>query len=491
MYDYYEDLSGDGLNALFVISYDGQKEKISVSSEDLQDYLKEVTVNIDFTDGNDYLTCAEILCMEDFTIIDPHSHSWGEAVVVIEGDCENDGLNRYTCSVCSIVKNEIVPKGHIEVTDEKLEPTCTEYGLTAGSHCSRCGETVVMQTVIPAIGHDFADGVLTREATCSEEGVMTYTCQRCSETENKPISKTAHKWMRVQKKAATCTEGGTSAGWLCENCGQAMSELLEPKPIEALGHDYSISVITKAATCISTGVKKYTCSRCGEIKTEAYITTEHTYGAGKVTKEATCTKAGVMTYTCKYCKATKTERISANGHTVVTDKAVAATCTKAGKTAGTHCSVCKTVLTAQRTVKVKGHTVVTDKAVASTYTKKGLTEGIHCSVCGTVLKKQKKTAKKKLATPAVKKLTKKSKGFKLTWKKVSTADGYQIQYATNSKFTSGKKTKTVKGASSKSKTVKKLKGKKKYYVRIRAYKTVDGKKIYSAWSEAKSVKTKK
>lgn len=84
-------------------------------------------------------------------------------------------------------------------------------------------------------------------------------------------------------------------------------------------------------------------------------------------------------------------------HTPVTDSAVAATCTKAGKTEGSHCSACGEVFVAQETVKATGHNIVVDKPVAATYTKTGLTAGTHCSVCGKILEAQKvvpKLAKK-------------------------------------------------------------------------------------------------
>ncbi|MGN0521982.1 MAG: fibronectin type III domain-containing protein [Eubacterium sp.] len=85
----------------------------------------------------------------------------------------------------------------------------------------------------------------------------------------------------------------------------------------------------------------------------------------------------------------------------------------------------------------------------------------------------------------------KSKGFTVKWKKqASQTTGYQIQYSTSSKFSSAK-TVTISKNSTTSKTISKLKSKKKYYVRIRTYKTVNGKKIYSAWSAAKTVTTKK
>lgn len=85
----------------------------------------------------------------------------------------------------------------------------------------------------------------------------------------------------------------------------------------------------------------------------------------------------------------------------------------------------------------------------------------------------------------------KTRKMTVKWKKNKAVNGYQIQYATNKKFTSGSKTVTVNKNSTVSKTVKKLKKGKKYYVRIRTYKTVNGKKYYSSWSKAKSVKIKK
>ena len=82
----------------------------------------------------------------------------------------------------------------------------------------------------------------------------------------------------------------------------------------------------------------------------------------------------------------------------------------------------------------------------------------------------------------------KKKSFVAKWEKVSGVKGYQLQYATNKKFTKGKKTKTVKGAKKTSVTIKKLKKNKKYFVRVRTYKIVNGKKVYSKWSKAKTAK---
>lgn len=97
----------------------------------------------------------------------------------------------------------------------------------------------------------------------------------------------------------------------------------------------------------------------------------------------------------------------------------------------------------------------------------------------------------KPAATKIKKVTPLKKSFKLTWKRVTkNSNGYEIQYALNKKFTKSKKTVTVKKNKITKKTVKKLKANKKYFVRIRAYRVVNGTKYYSKWSKIKTVKVK-
>ena len=103
------------------------------------------------------------------------------------------------------------------------------------------------------------------------------------------------------------------------------------------------------------------------------------------------------------------------------------------------------------------------------------------------------TAPKIAAKPksaSIKKVKAAKKAISVIWKKVSGVKGYQVQVATDKKFKKNKKIVTVKKQKATKTTVKKLKAKKKYYVRVRTYKTVNGKKVYSAWSKVKSVKTK-
>lgn len=127
------------------------------------------------------------------------------------------------------------------------------------------------------------------------------------------------------------------------------------------------------------------------------------------------------------------------------------------------------------TIKGTGKTTITIKA-AETDTYSAATKKITLTI------KPKKTAGVAL--------TAKRKAIAVSWSKDAQASGYQIFSATNSKFTKGKKTVTVKSNKTTKKTVSKLKARKTYYVKVRAYKTVSGKKIYGAYSAVKKIKTR-
>lgn len=127
------------------------------------------------------------------------------------------------------------------------------------------------------------------------------------------------------------------------------------------------------------------------------------------------------------------------------------------------------------TIKGTGKTTITIKA-AETDTYSAATKKITLTI-----------KPKKAGGVAV---TAKRKAIAVSWSKDAQASGYQIFSATNSKFTKGKKTVTVKSNKTTKKTVSKLKAKKTYYVKVRAYKTVSGKKVYGAYSAVKKIKTR-
>ena len=147
--------------------------------------------------------------------------------------------------------------------------------------------------------------------------------------------------------------------------------------------------------------------------------TNHEYNASyKVIKDATCTEKGTIRYYC-VCGKTKDEELPLAEHEAVIDKAVAATCTKEGKTQGSHCDICNKVIIPQETVPKTDHIAVTDKAVAPTCVNSGKTEGSHCSVCKKVLKEQETiaaTGKHKLKHIAEKKATESSSAMQEHWK---------------------------------------------------------------------------
>ena len=176
-------------------------------------------------------------------------------------------------------------------------------------------------------------------------------------------------------------------------------------------------------------------------------------------------------------------------HTHIADDPVnevetAATCTQEGKyDAVVYCKYCGVEMSREKKTAPKlPHTLVSDAAVPATFTSAGKTAGAHCSVCNTVITAQ--TADAKLVSPVLK-LKKAKKSFTASWNTDARVDGYQIQYSLKKNF---KKAKTKYSKSNKIK-VKKLKSKKTYYVRVRAYKKINGKNVYSAWS-TKKVKVK-
>ena len=185
------------------------------------------------------------------------------------------------------------------------------------------------------------------------------------------------------------------------------------------------------------------------------------------TVNPTCTQNGYNSYVCQICGTQYKEIIPAYGHNVVIDYEVAPTVVSSGLTRGSHCSICGAVITPQTVIpQISAPTQPTTTPTTSA----------------------KAVAKPKSAK--FKKVKSAKKAVSVEWKKVSGVNGYEIQVATDKKFKKNKKTVTIKKQKTTKTTVKKLKAKKKYYVRVRTYKIVNGKKVYSSWSKVKSVKTK-
>ena len=597
------------------------------------------------------------------------SHTYGSAVITKQPTCTSEGTKTKTCTQCGATVTETIAKLSHGYTTTVVAPTCTTNGYTLHK-CFVCG-TSYKDSTTKATGHSYGNSVVTKQPTCTSEGTKTKTCTKCNATVTETIAKTSHKYANTVV-APTCTTDGYTLH-KCSVCGTSYKD----STTKATGHSYGNSVVTKQPTCTSEGTKTKTCTKCNATVTETIAKTSHKYantvvaptcttdgytlhkcsvcgtsykdnttkatghryGNSVVTKQPTCTAEGTAIKTCTKCNATVTEKLPAKGHTAVTDKGYPATCTTAGKTDGSHCSVCNTVIKVQTVINATGHKSsgwITDKAASigvkgskhkectvckkvletaeipalsrisiskasvtlstSTYAYDGKAEtpSVTVKVGGKTLKKDTdytvsysnntkigtakvtitgkgnytgsisktysiknnfkkatisgisnksytgknitqsitvkyngKTLKngtdytvsysnnKKVGTATVKitgkgsytgtitktfkinpakqeiqKLTAKSKAFFVDWAQKGSATGYEIQYATNSKFTSAKKV-TIKNNKTDKTTVSKLSGKKKYYVRVRSYTTVKGTKYYGAWSSVKNVTTKK
>ena len=420
------------------------------------------------TEGSHCSVCNTVIKAQ--TTVAALGHNWDSGKVTKAATCTATGTKTYTCSRCKKTRTETIAAiGHKEVKDAAVAATCETTGKTEGSHCSVCNTVIKAQTTVAALGHSWDGGKVAKAATCTAAGTKTYTCTRCKKTRTETIAATGHKVVKDTAVAATCETTGKTEGSHCSVCGTVLKA---QTTVAALGHSWDGGKITKAATCTAAGTKTYTCTRCKKTRTETIAATGHkavkdaavaatcettgktegshcsvcgtvlkaqttvaalghSWDNGKVTKAVTCTAAGTKTYTCTRCKKTRTETIAATGHKAVKDAAVAATCETTGKTEGSHCSVCNTVIKAQATVAALGHSwdggkitkaatctaagtktytctrckktrtetiaatghkAVKDAAVAATCETTGKTEGSHCSVCGTVLKAQTTTA---------------------------------------------------------------------------------------------------
>ena len=416
----------------------------------------------------------------------------------------------------------------VAVAYDDVAATCTTPGWTGGKYCSVCGKVLEARTYVKAKGHNYDQGVVTKDPTCTSDGIKTFTCQNdnCGSTYTEVVPATGHKYGEegTVTKAATCTADGIKT-FTCETCEKTYTEV-----IPATGHTEE-TITGKAATCSEFGLTDGTkCSVCNAILVPQTILpkTAHTVVTDAAV-EATCTKTGLTEGThCSVCNAVITAQqvVPKKPHTPVVDEAVEATCTQSGKTAGSHCEVCGGIIEEQTVIPPKAHKPVVDEAVEATCTKSGKTEGSHCEVCGGIIVEQvvipalghnyvngvctrdgakqpnyepPTTSKKPQVTTKVIKITqakvtklkvksKAKKKISANWKKVKGAKGYEIEVSKSSSFKVKAKvlTKTTKKLKLTIKN-KKLKSGKTYYVRVRAYTTYKDsnnvtKTAYSNWN---------
>ena len=465
----------------------------------------------------------------------PHTHTYNQETVKPEAlktpaDCTSNAVYFKSCSCGAISTTDTfvamnTALGHAYGSDWKYDSTNHWH------ECSRCHDKK------DEAAHDYgSDNV----------------CDTCGYYKTVPHT---HNLTLVAAKAATCTTAGNSAYYTCDGCDKWFADATGSVEIT----DKTSVKIPAPGHTAGTEWKSddtnhwHECSRCHDKKDEAahdygsdnvcdtcgyYKTVPHTHNLTLVAaKAATCTEGGKEAYyKCEGCGKFYEDVL---GTKEITDLAswgniakiahtTKQTVTKATPTANgkivNYCSVCKktlstTVIPKASSIKLKATSLTyngkvrTPKVIVKDRTGKTLVKNTDYTVSYAKGRKYvgkyavKITFKGKYSgtktlyftikpkATSISSLKAGSKKFTVKWKKQATqTTGYQVQYSASSKFSKAK-TVTVGKNTTVSKKISKLSGKKKYYVRVRTYKTVkiNGKsiRIYSGWSKAKTVTTKK
>ena len=310
----------------------------------------------------------------------------------VDAGCTTPGNSAYyTCVECDRYYSDekctdeieedswVIPAlGHDFQKASVVTPSCIEEGYTLYV-CSRCDAEEHRDTV-PAAGHKWNDGEVTKPATATQDGVKTYTCTVCGATKTEVIPATGgsgcpHDHAHPEHKDATCTEDGYDR-MVCDECELVLSETIIP----ALGHDY-VNHAAQAATCTEVGWNAYKeCSRCHDSTYVEIPAQGHNY-VNHAAQAATCTEVGWAAYqTCTRCDYSTYKEIAALGHDIVIDPGTPATCTAPGITAGEHCTRCDYEIE-QVGIPALGHDYVVTSAIAPTCTAGG-SATYTCSRCG-------------------------------------------------------------------------------------------------------------
>ena len=290
---------------------------------------------------------------------------------------EDNKGNTYTYDIAVVEQHDCT-----DCQEQKtiISPTVRYDGFAVLS-CDTCKTVtdVVPLSVKNCETHTFGEWSTAAKATCSEKGMKKRTCEVCSYSETRFTDTTDHKEKIINKVDATCGNPGYTGDVVCEYCSEAIRA---GETIEAGKHNY-VGVTTNP-TCEEPGYTTYTCSVCGDNYTaDKKEKLDHTGGTANCIDKAVCDTCGK-----------EYGEVDADNHKiVVTDNAVAATCSNTGLTEGKHCEACGVTIVAQTATDKLPHREETIAAVNATCTASGLTEGKKCSDCGEVIAKQSKTPK--------------------------------------------------------------------------------------------------
>ena len=316
-------------------------------------------------------------------------HHWDQGEIITEATCTEEGEKKFTCSICGDEKTEKVSATghqHTEIRN-KREATCKETGYSGDTWCKDCGKKILSgQTIAKTENHSWDAGKVTTKATCTEEGEKTFTCSICGDEKTEKVSATGHQHTEIRnKKEATCKETGYSGDTWCKDCGK---KILSGQAIaKTEDHSWNQGEITKEPTCKEKGEKTFTCSICGNTKTEKVSTTDHQHMEIRNQKNPTCKEAGYSgdTY-CADCGVkissgktiAKTKNHNWDGGVITTEP----TCTERGEKTFT-CTICGNTDT--KKVNATGHSYGAYKVVKEPTNKRKGLKSKTCSVCGKIV----------------------------------------------------------------------------------------------------------
>ena len=443
------------------------------------------------------------------------SHTYGSAVITKQPTCTSEGTKTKTCTKCNATVTETIAKLSHSYTTTVVAPTCTADGYTLHK-CSVCG-TSYKDSTTKATGHSYGNSVVTKQPTCTAEGTAIKTCTKCNATVTEKLPAKGHTAVTDKGYPATCTTAGKTDGSHCSVCNTVIKV---QTVINATGHKSSGWITDKAASIGVKGSKHKECTVCKKVLETAEIpalsrisiskasvtlsTSTYAYD-GKAKKPGVTVKLNgkalkngtdyIVSYSNNTKVGTATVKITGKGNytgSISKTFKIKNNFKKATISGISNKSYTGKNITQSITVKYNGKTLKngTDYTVSYSNNKSIGTATVKIAGKGSYTGTITKTFKINPAKQAIQKLTAKSKAFFVDWAQKGSATGYEIQYATNSKFTSAKKVTITNNKTDKT-TISKLSGNKKYYVRVRSYTTVKGTKYYGAWSASKSVTTKK
>ena len=445
-------------------------------------------------------------------------------------------VTKRRCEICNAEYGEFdnTVHGEAEVRDVKAA-TCAEEGYTGNTYCKACDTKLESGQVIPATGeHTWDDGIETKTPNCTEKGEKEYTCAVCGE------KKTEEEGEALGHNLEVADNGDGTHSGTCDRCGLSMEReahrggsgsCVTKRRCEICNAEYGEFDNTvhgeaevrdvKAATCAEEGYTGNTyCKACDtKLETGQIIpaTGEHTWDDGKVTKSPSCTQNGEKEYACTACDAKRQElfgKFAHNYETILTkatgfsDGSRVEQCVSCGDIKSEKTILHVGAVALKRTsytydgkmkkpsvtVKDADGKVINSRNYTVTYEENRKIGNARVTVlmkgdyAGVIFRTFEIVP---AGTSISGKVTARNKGFQVKWKKKkSNVTGYEVQYSTSKKFT--KKTtvtRSVKKNSVSKLTVKNLDSGKKYYIRMRTYKTVKGKRFCSAWSKSRSVTT--